>query len=253
MSDEELVAAADAVGFPLLIKPSAGGGGKGMRLVESPSALPAELAAARREALGAFGDDNLLLERFVERPRHIEVQVLADTHGTVVHLGERECSLQRRHQKIVEEAPSPLLDDEQRAALGAQAVAAARACDYVNAGTVEFIVSGLDPDGRLLHGDEHPPPGRAPGHRAGVGSRPGGAAAPHRRRPGAAVRAVRPRPVRPRHRGEGVRRGSGGGLPALQRHGPAAWRSRAARTCGSTRDSCRAPRSGPPTTRCWPR
>ncbi len=146
MSDEELVAAADAVGFPLLIKPSAGGGGKGMRLVESPSALPAELAAARREALGAFGDATLLLERFVERPRHIEVQVLADTHGTVVHLGERECSLQRRHQKIVEEAPSPLLDDEQRAALGAQAVAAARACGYVNAGTVEFIVSGLDPD-----------------------------------------------------------------------------------------------------------
>ncbi len=145
MTDDDLVAAARAVGFPLLIKPSAGGGGKGMRLVESPSALPDELAAARREALGAFGDDTLLLERFVARPRHVEVQVLADTHGHVVHLGERECSLQRRHQKIVEEAPSPLLDDAQRAALGAQAVAAARACGYVNAGTVEFIVSGVDP------------------------------------------------------------------------------------------------------------
>ena len=145
MSDDELVAAADGVGFPLLIKPSAGGGGKGMRLVESPSALAGELAAARREALGAFGDDTLLLERFVERPRHIEVQVLADAHGHTVHLGERECSLQRRHQKIVEEAPSPLLDDTQRAALGAQAVAAARACGYVNAGTVEFIASGLEP------------------------------------------------------------------------------------------------------------
>ena len=107
MADEDLVAVADAVGYPLLIKPSAGGGGKGMRLVESSAALPAELAAARREALGAFGDGTLLLERFVERPRHIEVQVLADTHGNVVHLGERECSLQRRHQKIVEEAPSP--------------------------------------------------------------------------------------------------------------------------------------------------
>jgi acetyl-CoA/propionyl-CoA carboxylase biotin carboxyl carrier protein len=145
MSDDELVAAAEGVGFPLLIKPSAGGGGKGMRLVESPAALPHELAAARREALGAFGDDTLLLERFVERPRHIEVQILADADGQAVHLGERECSLQRRHQKIVEEAPSPLLDDMQRAALGAQAVAAARACGYVNAGTVEFIVSGLDP------------------------------------------------------------------------------------------------------------
>jgi len=145
MADEDLVGVADAVGYPLLIKPSAGGGGKGMRLVESSAALPAELAAARREAFGAFGDGTLLLEHFVERPRHIEVQVLADTHGNVVHLGERECSLQRRHQKIVEEAPSPLLDDEQRAALGAQAVAAARACGYVNAGTVEFIASGLDP------------------------------------------------------------------------------------------------------------
>jgi acetyl-CoA/propionyl-CoA carboxylase biotin carboxyl carrier protein len=145
MSDDELVAAAEGVGFPLLIKPSAGGGGKGMRLVESPAALSHELAAARREALGAFGDDTLLLERFVERPRHIEVQILADADGQAVHLGERECSLQRRHQKIVEEAPSPLLDDAQRAALGAQAVAAARACGYVNAGTVEFIVSGLDP------------------------------------------------------------------------------------------------------------
>lgn len=146
LTDDELVAAAAAVGYPILIKPSAGGGGKGMRLVADASQLLDEVAAARRVALGAFGDDTLLLERFVERPRHIEVQVLADRYGNVVHLGERECSLQRRHQKVIEEAPSPLLTDAQRAALGSQAVAAAQACGYVNAGTVEFIVSGDRPD-----------------------------------------------------------------------------------------------------------
>ncbi|MBB6172669.1 acetyl-CoA/propionyl-CoA carboxylase biotin carboxyl carrier protein [Nocardiopsis mwathae] len=140
LSDEELRRAAAEVGFPLLIKPSAGGGGKGMRLVRAEDELAAAAAAARREAAAAFGDATLLVERFVERPRHIEVQVLADAHGNVVHLGERECSLQRRHQKIVEEAPSPLLTEEQRAKMGAAAVAAATACGYVGAGTVEFIV-----------------------------------------------------------------------------------------------------------------
>ncbi len=146
MSDVELIAGAGEVGFPILIKPSAGGGGKGMRLVTDPGHLATEIAAARREASGAFGDDTLLLERFVERPRHIEVQVLADAHGNVVHLGERECSLQRRHQKIVEEAPSPYVDAVFRRRLGEQAVAAARSVGYVNAGTVELIVSGTDPD-----------------------------------------------------------------------------------------------------------
>ena len=142
--DDELVDAAREAGFPVLIKPSAGGGGKGMHVVREESEMRDALASARREARSAFGDDNLLVERFIERPRHIEIQVLADMHGNVVHLGERECSLQRRHQKIVEEAPSPYLTDEQRAAMGAQAVAAARACGYVNAGTVELIVSGVD-------------------------------------------------------------------------------------------------------------
>ena len=146
LSDAELAEQALEIGFPMLIKPSAGGGGKGMRLVTSAAALPGEIASAKREALGAFGDDTLLIERFIERPRHIEVQVLADAHGNVVHLGERECSLQRRHQKVIEEAPSPFLSDEEREAIGAQAVAAARACGYVNAGTVEFIVSGNRPD-----------------------------------------------------------------------------------------------------------
>lgn len=146
LNDDALVAAADDVGYPVLIKPSAGGGGKGMRLVEEPGKLREALVSARREAASAFGDDTLFLERFVLRPRHIEVQVLADTHGNVVHLGERECSLQRRHQKVIEEAPSPLLDEATRARIGAAACNTARSVDYVGAGTVEFIVSAERPD-----------------------------------------------------------------------------------------------------------
>jgi acetyl-CoA/propionyl-CoA carboxylase, biotin carboxylase, biotin carboxyl carrier protein len=145
LTDDELVAAADEVGYPVLIKPSAGGGGKGMRLVEDPARLRDALAGARREAASSFGDDTLFLERFVLRPRHIEVQVLADTHGNVVHLGERECSLQRRHQKVIEEAPSPLLDPATRARIGSAACNTARSVDYVGAGTVEFIVSADRP------------------------------------------------------------------------------------------------------------
>ncbi|MFC9257378.1 ATP-binding protein [Amycolatopsis thailandensis] len=138
--------AAAKVGFPLLLKPSAGGGGKGMRLVTELSELDAAVESARREAKGSFGDDTLLMERFVTTPRHIEIQVLADTHGNVIHLGERECSLQRRHQKIIEEAPSVLLDEVTRARMGASAVEAARSVGYVGAGTVEFIVSAKAPD-----------------------------------------------------------------------------------------------------------
>ncbi|RSN31533.1 acetyl/propionyl-CoA carboxylase subunit alpha [Amycolatopsis sp. WAC 04169] len=139
-------AAAEKVGFPLLLKPSAGGGGKGMRLVTELSELDAAVESARREAKGSFGDDTLLMERFVTTPRHIEIQVLADKHGNVIHLGERECSLQRRHQKIIEEAPSVLLDEATRAKMGASAVEAARSVGYVGAGTVEFIVSATAPD-----------------------------------------------------------------------------------------------------------
>ncbi|UGQ13637.1 acetyl/propionyl-CoA carboxylase subunit alpha [Yinghuangia sp. ASG 101] len=146
LGDAELAAEARKIGFPVLLKPSAGGGGKGMHLVREETALGDEIAAARREAAGAFGDDTLLVERWIDRPRHIEVQVMADTHGNVVHLGERECSLQRRHQKIIEEAPSVLLTAERRAAMGAAAVEAARSCGYVGAGTVEFIVSADRPD-----------------------------------------------------------------------------------------------------------
>ncbi|MEU9103678.1 biotin carboxylase N-terminal domain-containing protein [Streptomyces xanthophaeus] len=145
LSDAELASAAAEIGMPVLLKPSAGGGGKGMRLVRDASVLGEEIAAARREARSSFGDDTLLVERWVDRPRHIEIQVLADAHGNVVHLGERECSLQRRHQKVIEEAPSVLLDEKTRAAMGEAAVEAARSCGYVGAGTVEFIVPGEDP------------------------------------------------------------------------------------------------------------
>ncbi|WP_405583076.1 acetyl/propionyl/methylcrotonyl-CoA carboxylase subunit alpha [Streptomyces sp. NBC_01092] len=145
LSDSELADAAREIGMPVLLKPSAGGGGKGMRLVRDEAQLADEVAAARREARASFGDDTLLVERWVDRPRHIEIQVLADGHGNVVHLGERECSLQRRHQKIIEEAPSVLLDEATRAGMGEAAVQAARSCGYRGAGTVEFIVPGGDP------------------------------------------------------------------------------------------------------------
>jgi acetyl-CoA/propionyl-CoA carboxylase biotin carboxyl carrier protein len=145
MDDEQLVAAAAGVGFPLLIKPSAGGGGKGMQAVASPDELRGAVASARRIAASAFGDDTLFLERLVAEPRHIEVQVLADAHGAVVHLGERECSLQRRHQKVIEEAPSALLDADTRARIGEAACAVARSVDYTGAGTVEFLVSAASP------------------------------------------------------------------------------------------------------------
>lgn len=146
LTDAELIAAAGDIGFPILVKPSAGGGGKGMRRVDDPADLPAALVSSRRESAAAFGDDTLFLERFVLRPRHIEVQVVADSYGSVVHLGERECSLQRRHQKVIEEAPSALLDAATRAGIGAAACDTARSVNYVGAGTVEFIVSADRPD-----------------------------------------------------------------------------------------------------------
>ena len=151
LTDADLIAAAADIGYPLLIKPSAGGGGKGMHSVFGAEELPATLATARRVAAASFGDDTLFLERLVANPRHIEVQILGDTFGNVVHLGERECSLQRRHQKVIEEAPSPLLSgladgSAIRARLGAAACAAAASVNYTGAGTVEFLVSDDRPD-----------------------------------------------------------------------------------------------------------
>lgn len=146
LSDEEILQRCAPLEFPLLVKPSAGGGGKGLHLVHSMDELERALPVARREAANAFGDDSLFVERFIARARHIEFQVVADHHGRIVHLGERECSLQRRHQKVIEEAPSPLLDERRRSAMGASAVALAEAIGYTNIGTLEFLVDADDPD-----------------------------------------------------------------------------------------------------------
>jgi acetyl-CoA carboxylase, biotin carboxylase subunit len=135
---------AEKIGFPVMVKASAGGGGKGMRIVNAPKEFPRAFEGARNEARAAFGDPSVYLEKCIVRPRHVEIQVFGDLHGRVVHLGERDCSLQRRHQKLVEEAPSPALDAELRARMGGDAVRGAQAIDYVGAGTVEFL---LDEDG----------------------------------------------------------------------------------------------------------
>jgi len=140
LTDDELLATAPKIGFPLLIKASSGGGGKGMREVSSLEEMPSLLPAARREAESAFGDGNVYLEKLVEGAHHIEFQILADQHGNVIHLGERDCSLQRRHQKLIEEAPSPFMDDALRQKMGSVALKVARAVEYVSAGTIEFLV-----------------------------------------------------------------------------------------------------------------
>jgi acetyl-CoA carboxylase biotin carboxylase subunit len=140
LTDDELIHIAPDIGFPLLIKATAGGGGKGMREAQTSEELPALIQAARREAEAAFGDGNVYLEKLLLDARHIEFQILADDHGNVIHLGERECSLQRRHQKLLEESPSPFLNDELRARMGEVACTASRAVDYLNAGTIEFLV-----------------------------------------------------------------------------------------------------------------
>ncbi|HSS66178.1 MAG TPA: biotin carboxylase N-terminal domain-containing protein, partial [Gammaproteobacteria bacterium] len=153
-SDEALIAAAKSVGYPLVVKPVAGGGGKGMRIVAAAEELKPAIDSSRREAQAAFGDGELLLERYLERARHVEVQVFADSRGNTVHLYERDCSVQRRHQKIIEEAPAPELSDALRERMGAVAVRAAEAIDYVGAGTVEFL---LDPDAaKKAKGNNHP-------------------------------------------------------------------------------------------------
>jgi acetyl/propionyl-CoA carboxylase alpha subunit len=139
LNDEELHAAAQQIGFPLMIKASAGGGGKGMRSVLEPAEFGRALAAARREAMNAFGNGEIYLEKLIANARHIEIQILADSHGNTIHLGERECSIQRRHQKLIEEAPSVAVDEKLRQEMGQIAIAAAESVGYVNAGTIEFL------------------------------------------------------------------------------------------------------------------
>jgi acetyl-CoA carboxylase, biotin carboxylase subunit len=139
-SEEAIVEGAKKIGFPVMLKAAAGGGGKGMRLVRSEDEIQAAARAARSEAKSSFGDDRVYVERFVDQPRHVEVQVLGDTHGNVVHVYERECSIQRRHQKVIEESPSPVTDPKMREEMGKVAVAAAKSVNYVGAGTVEFLV-----------------------------------------------------------------------------------------------------------------
>src|SRR5262245_38399812 len=139
--DREAVRIANAIGYPVMIKASAGGGGKGMRIARSAAEVAEGFARARSEAKSSFGDDRVFIEKFIENPRHVEIQVLGDRHGNVIHLGERECSIQRRNQKVVEEAPSPLLDAATRRKMGEQAIALARAVGYDSAGTVEFVAA----------------------------------------------------------------------------------------------------------------
>ena len=139
---EDVKKFAAEIGYPVLVKAAAGGGGKGMRVVESEDKLKSSYEAAKREAKGAFSDESVYIEKYLKKPRHIEFQVLADSHGNIVHLFERECSIQRRHQKIVEETPSVIINDEMREKMGKAAVSAAEAVGYINAGTVEFLVDG---------------------------------------------------------------------------------------------------------------
>ena len=153
-----LAKAADKIGFPVLVKASAGGGGRGMRVVNSAGELSAAIVSAKREAKAAFGDDRMLIEKFVQNPRHIEVQIIGDSHGNLLSLFERECTLQRRHQKVIEEAPSPTLDAKQRETVCAAARKAAGAVELCRRRHHRIR---LRRQGRVLHRDEHPPAGRA--------------------------------------------------------------------------------------------
>ena len=201
-SDAVMLAEAKKIGFPVMIKAVAGGGGRGMRLVADAAAFPDALRSARSEAQGAFGDPTVILERAIVDPRHIEIQVFGDRYGNAIHLGERDCSVQRRHQKLIEEAPSPKVTPELRARMGAVAVAAVKSIRYEGAGTLEFL---LDRERRVLfHGNEHAAAGRASRHRGDHRARSGRTAVAHRRGRTARAEAGGRQILRPRHRGAAV-------------------------------------------------
>ncbi len=175
---KEAAQVADRLGYPVLLKAAAGGGGKGMRVVRAASELASSLESAKREAMAAFGDDAVYVEKYIAGPRHVEIQVLGDQHGTMHSLGERECSIQRRHQKMIEEAPSVAVSPALRKKMGDTAVRMAKAAGYVNAGTCEFL---LDANGEFLFPrDEHAAAGGASGHGARLGARSRAVADPDR-------------------------------------------------------------------------
>ncbi len=215
-SGQEAKDVAAKIGYPVMLKAAAGGGGKGMRLVRSSQDLQGALEAAQSEALRSFGDGEVYLEKAIVNPRHIEMQVLADEHGNTVYLAERECSIQRRHQKVLEEAPSPLVDPEMRRRMGEVAVRVAEAANYWNAGTVEFLVDGKNfyVSGRrakefLFSGDEHTPASGASGNGVSHRARSGASANPHGCRREATFPAGGRCHPGTRHRVSHLRRGSG--------------------------------------------
>ena len=236
------------IGYPVLVKASAGGGGRGMRLVGDADELAEAVAGAKREAAAAFGNDQMLIEKYIARPRHIEVQVFGDTHGNVVSLFERECTLQRRHQKVVEEAPSIALTPSGAREMSAAARAAAQAARYAGAGTVEFIADAdgfyfIEMNTRLQV--EHPVTEMITGLdlvewqlRVAAGDQ-------------LPLRQDQITAERPRHRGAHLCRGRRQGLPAGDRHHPALARAVRRTASGSTPAFAPAIRSRPTTTRCW--